>query len=90
MGSIGFCTAPNRLNAPTSTTDSTHVGNCHETIVPASQAEGVQPRGHHLDLLPVLPKRHLPSQLIHQEQGIRFSLSPSLNQWPQRMVVDQH
>src|SRR5581483_1961908 len=35
MGMIGFCTAPRRERAPTSTIDSIHVGSCHDTLVPS-------------------------------------------------------
>src|SRR5919109_1612591 len=43
MGRIGFCTAPSRASAPTSTIDSIHVGSCHETTSPVPMPIACRP-----------------------------------------------
>ena len=45
MGMIGFCTAPRRDRAPTSTIDSIHVGSCHDTLVPSPHSEAGEAGG---------------------------------------------
>src|SRR5437016_6041121 len=43
MGSIGFCTAPRRESAPTSTIDSNHVGSSHETLTSSPTPSSMSP-----------------------------------------------
>src|SRR5229473_1276184 len=43
MGSMGFCTAPRRESAPTSTIDSNHVGSSHETLTSSPTPSPMSP-----------------------------------------------
>src|SRR5712691_7048051 len=43
MGNMGFCTAPRRESAPTSTIDSNHVGSSHETLTSSPTPSPMSP-----------------------------------------------
>ena len=88
MCRIGFCVAPSRASAASSTADSIHVGSCHVTTSPGPMPRVGQPRGGDLGPVAELGERHRPVVLIDEHLRVGRQRHPRFEQLPERRALD--